>query len=117
MSEFETLMASTHDAIEAHFGDPYRVERASTGERAEPVQLIVDHGVLVDTGEAPTRNSTVEYRRSVVGALDEGDLITRLTQVDDGYALTNVTYVLGHEVDTDGDLITRVIYRQTLGSS
>ncbi len=104
-------MAGMHTAIEAHFGDPYRVERVATGQRAEPVQLVVEHGVPVDvSGEGPTRHSTVEYRLSVVAALEDDDRITLLRPTEGGYALTPNVYVLGRVVDTDGDLLTRVIF-------
>lgn len=111
MSEFEASVAEMHAAIEAHFGDPFRVERSATGQRAEPVQLVIEHGVAVDiSGEGPTLNSTVDYRLSVVGVLEEGDRITLLKPIGEGYALTSTVYTLGHLLDSDGDLVTRVIY-------
>jgi hypothetical protein len=112
MSEFNSSMAVADAAIEGHFGEPYRVERTATGQRADGVMLIVDHGVPVDLTDGPTLESTVEYRRTVVGDLSEGDVITRLIAQDDGYVLTADRYVLKHRIAFDNDLVTRVIRRE-----
>lgn len=108
MSTFDEEMAETHSAVEEEFGDLVKIIRPDTGARLEGVHLVFNRGVEVDLGDDLSRGTTIEYRKSVVGDLQEDDMVIVLKTVDGVVRETREKYALNRVLADDGDLVLRI---------